>query len=123
MMAHMIDVKKYKSRLEEELTELEEELRGVGRKNPQNPADWEATAPLAEDVEADTNEAADRIEGYEENSAILKELETRYNEVKDALARIEQSTYGICKISGEPIEEKRLDADPAAQTCIKHMNA
>jgi RNA polymerase-binding transcription factor DksA len=118
----MIDTTKFKARLTEELQELEEELKSVGRKNPLNPADWEATAPEAEDIEADTNEAADRIEGYEENSAILKELETRYNEVKEALARIEAGTYGILKISQEPIEEKRLEADPAADTCTKHMN-
>jgi len=118
----MTDTNKYKPLLEGELKELEEELKSLGRVNPQNPADWEATAPVAEDVEADTNDAADRVEEYEERTAILKELETRYNEVKEALTRIDKGTYGVCKISGEPIEEKRLDADPAADTCMKHVD-
>ena len=119
----MIDTKMYKERLEEELGKLEGELKSLGRRNPQTPADGEATAPEAEDVEADTNEAADRIEGYEENTAILKELETRYNEVRSALMRIEKRTFGVCKISGEPIETERLEADPAADTCLKHLSA
>ena len=117
----MIDTQKYKTRLEEELRELEAELKTVGRRNPENPADWEATAPIAEDVEADTNEAADRIEGFEENTAILKELETQYNDVSAALVRIDKGTYGVCKVSGDPIEEKRLEANPAADTCMKHL--
>jgi RNA polymerase-binding transcription factor DksA len=32
----------------------------------------------------------------------------------EALRRIERGTYGICEISGEPIEEKRLQAIPWA---------
>ena len=37
------------------------------------------------------------------------------HEVLDALQRIERGTYGICEITGEPIEAKRLNAIPWAR--------
>lgn len=117
----MTDIEKMKVRLSEELTMLEAELMKIGRRNPSNPADWEARAPSAEDVEADLSEAADRIEEFEERTSILKELEARYNNVKLALEKIEKGTYGVCEIGGEPIEDARLEANPAARTCEAHM--
>ena len=110
----------YAKRLEEEKIQLERELSKVGRKNPSNPKDWEAV-PQETGQEPDPNDAAEHIEGYEENTAILKDLEIRYNEVLAALDRIQKGTYGVCEVSGEKIEEERLDADPAARTCLKHV--
>ena len=111
----------YKVRLEEEKTRLETELATVGRKNPSNPADWEAV-PDETGLEADPSDVADKIEGYEANSAILNDLEARYNDVLAALTRIQEGTYGTCVVSGEAIEEARLNADPAAKTCKAHLN-
>lgn len=115
----MTDTAAFSVRLMEEKEKLEKELATVGRKNPANPADWE---PLPQETgqEADPVDAADLIEGYEDNAAILKDLEIRYNEVLAALRRIESGTYGVCEVSGEPIEPARLEADPAARTCIAH---
>ena len=111
----------FKQKLEEERKLLEEELKSVGRKNPSNPNDWEAK-PAAYDADsADKNEVADTIEEFETNAAVLKQLEIRYNEVLAALSRIEEGRYGICEVSGEPIEEARLLANPAARTCTEHM--
>ncbi len=117
----MIPIEQNKKRLEEEKVRLETELTSIGRRNPSNPADWEAV-PGSVGQESDPNDAADLIEGYADNTAILTDLEIRYNEVLAALARIEQGTYGTCEISGEAIEPERLDADPAAKTCKAHMN-
>lgn len=112
----------YKAELEKELATLVGELKTVGRINPSNPNDWEAV-PRKMDIDtADENEMGDKIEYYEENSAILKQLETRFNEVKDALKRIEEGNFGTCKVCGKEIEEKRLEANSAAPTCIEHMN-
>lgn len=111
----------YKARLTEEKAKLESELSSIGRRNPSNPNDWEAV-PQETEQAADPNDVADKIEGYEENTAILKDLEIRYNDVKGALERIETGTYGTCVVSGEMIEEDRLEADPAAKTCKSHMN-
>lgn len=111
-----------KKALEEELSVLTEELKSVGRVNPDNPADWEPVPQKMDVQEADRNEAADRIEGYEENTAILKELEIRFNNIKLALKKLDDGTYGFCEESNEPIKIERLRANPAARTCIKHMS-
>lgn len=118
----MKDTTAYKAVLEAEKTRLETELLTIGRRNPSNPADWEAL-PSETGLEADPSDTADQIDGYETNTGILKELETRYNEVLGALVRIEDGTYGICLVSGEGIEDERLVADPAAKTCKAHLNS
>jgi len=117
-----MDTNKYKERLEEEKTKLEEEMSGVGRQNPQNPKDWEPTPANDGQLDIEDNVKADNHEESMERSAILAELETRHKNVVDALDRIEKGTYGACEVSGEPIEEDRLDANPAARTCKAHMN-
>lgn len=116
-----IDTTKYKTLLEAELKTVEGELKTVGRRNPANPNDWQATPNKGDIDEADENITADKIENFEGNSAILKQLETRYNEVRAALLRIAKGTYGVCDVCKKPIEEKRLEANPAATTCMAHM--
>ena len=119
----IMDTSHFKQKLEEELALLTKELEGVGRINPSNLADWEAKPADFNVLESDANERADKVEEYEANSAVLKELEIRHNNVKRALQKIVDGsgTYGICEISNEPIEPERLEANPAARTCMKHM--
>lgn len=100
---------------------VEKELNDIGRRNPDNKADWEAEPANLDTDNADESEKADNIEEFEENTAVLKELEIRYNDVKDALAKMKNDKYGFCEVSAEPIEEERLIANPAARTCEKHM--
>ena len=120
----------FKKKLEEELKTVEAELKTVAVQNPKNPADW-ASKEREMDVMtpmADPNESADKIEEYNAHRAITGELEVRYNDIKAALQKIadglpagRQGKYGLCEVSGEPIEEDRLMANPAARTCKKHM--
>ncbi len=116
----MIDTKKYKIKLEKELKLLEEEMKEVGRKNPSNPNDWEAVESEMNADPADSDEVADEQENFSENTSILNKLEPQYNDVKLALEKIKKGTYGKCEVGGEDIPEKRLEANPAAKTCIKH---
>jgi RNA polymerase-binding transcription factor DksA len=117
----MKDTSTYKATLEDEKKVLEAELESVGRRNPSNPADWEAV-PQEVGQESDPNDRADLMEHLGENSAILNDLEIRYNLVLAAIDRIEKETYGICEVGKEEIEDERLSADPAAATCKAHMN-
>lgn len=116
-----IDLKHFKQKLEAEQKLLEKELGEVGRKNPDNPSDWVPAPAQDSRVHADDNLAADEIEEFEENQAIVNTLESRYQEVKKALEKIENGTYGICEVGGEEIEHDRLEANPSASTCKKHM--
>lgn len=111
----------FKQKLEAEKELLVAELSTVATKDPQNPADWVASNTESDKERADENEVADTMEELQNNSAILNDLEVRYNEVLRALEKIEAGTYGICEVSGEMIELDRLEANPAARTTKAHM--
>ena len=42
-------------------------------------------------------------------------------QVRDALARIDDGTFGKCLVDGGPIEPKRLEAVPWTPYCLKHQ--
>jgi RNA polymerase-binding transcription factor DksA len=50
----------------------------------------------------------------------LGKLELRFNDIKAALEKIKNGTYGKCEIGGEDIPEERLEANPSAKSCLKH---
>ncbi|MFZ1075544.1 MAG: TraR/DksA C4-type zinc finger protein [Minisyncoccia bacterium] len=111
---------RFKERLLAEKKKLETEMGGVGRRNPALPNDWES-APSEIGSEADLADQADVVISHESNNAILADLEARYDTILSALERIGNGTYGTCEVCGKSIEGKRLDADPAALTCVAHL--
>ena len=118
----MIDTKHFKEKLEAEQKLLEEELGEIALFNDDTGL-WEATPDRDMIGEIDDNDAADRFEDFEERTSMVSTLQTRLNDIKVALKKIDNGTYGICEISGEPIEPDRLEANPAARTSKAHMNA
>lgn len=64
------------------------------------------------------DENAQEIGEFSTNLATEKVLESTLRDINNALDRIEQGTYGICKYCGKPINKKRLIARPVASTCI-----
>ena len=79
--------------------------------------------PTSQDgPESDMVDLADRVEDYEGRSEMVKTLSRRLTDIQDALKKITTGGYGVCEISGEKIEEARLDANPAARTCKGHIN-
>lgn len=116
----MENTQHYKELLENELKNLEAELATVGRKNPDATGDWEAVGEASED-KAESGDVSETIETFENNRGILNQLEVRLNEVKSALSKIENGSYGTCETCGSAIEEDRLEANPAAPTCKAHM--
>ncbi len=116
-----LDIKYFKGRLEEELALLEEEMGSVAIKDPNNPDNWIAKQPEENISPADANEVADTIDDYESNHAILKDFKIRYKNIKIALEKIENGTYGMCEMEDHPISEERLKAIPSARTCKNHM--
>ncbi len=112
----------HKQKLQEERARLTAELEKVARRDPET-GEWEVVRDASNQSAADSNNQADLMEGFEENSALMNELEARYFEVETALSKMEDGEYGTCDVCGNPIEEGRLDANPAAQTCMEHMNS
>lgn len=117
-----LDLEHFKKKLEEEKKILKDELKQLGIKDPEN-QDWGARhiPPEAGPDRADDNISADYDESFFERSGMLGEIEIRYNNINDALKRIKEGTYGICEVGGEQIEVERLEANPAAKTCKKHL--
>jgi RNA polymerase-binding transcription factor DksA len=119
-----IDYDHFKEKLEKEKAMVEKELENVGRVNPDNPSDWEATPPTDRDTsQADENTVADAIEDYEGNVAIVNTLEARYKDIKSGLDKIKHGVYGICQVCKREIETDRLEANPSARTCKEHMDS
>jgi DnaK suppressor protein len=117
-----MNIDHFKSKLEAELKVVEKELNELGWKNPDT-GEWDATGDTLDTNTpmADSNEAADQLEEFEERQAETATIEERRFDIKDALAKIDAGTYGTCEIGGETIEEDRLEANPAARTCKAHM--
>jgi DnaK suppressor protein len=115
------DTQHFRTLLETEKQKLESELNTIGHKSARVPGEWEATPDAGDRDRADEAEVADSLESLEENTAITTQLEGRLTEVTAALQKIEDGTYGICDVCGKPIEEDRLEANPAASTCKAHM--
>ncbi len=118
----MQDTAIYKKKLEDERGVLVRELSGVATiKNNKSPDDWEAKPDNTETDLPDPNEVGDRIGSYENNTALVQELESQLRNVDAALEKISKGTYGTCETCDKPIETDRLDANPSAKTCKAHM--
>jgi RNA polymerase-binding transcription factor DksA len=51
-------------------------------------------------------------------TGLIEAAQRRVGEAEAALARVADGTYGVCEGCGGPIGAGRLDARPAASTCI-----
>ncbi len=110
-----------KAKLETEKRQLIEDLSAIGVANPDKPNDWNAVPSTSGEVDY-RDEVAEKIEELEERKATEVSLEKRLQEINEALAKIADGTYGICEVGGEEIEPERLKANPAAKTCLKHLD-
>lgn len=113
------ELSELRAHLDAELEALQEELASHGRATPES-GDWQGTTGGLTGEEADPNDAADQMEELATNVPLVEELEKRYKEVAAALQTMEKGTYGVCEECEEPIPLKRLQANPAARTCIAH---
>jgi RNA polymerase-binding protein DksA len=61
-------------------------------------------------------------DNYEQEFSLgLMDSEVRLlREIDDALARIEDDTYGICEGTGKQISRTRLEAQPWARYCVEY---
>lgn len=107
-----IDVEKYRKRLTEERDKLNQELGVVG----------ETPEPATDDPLFTPSDAPLIDEAMDIQSAVLDMKSQRFDQVRAALQSIDDGTYGKCITCGKEIDPRRLDADPAAMTCIEDAN-
>lgn len=119
----MVDSNEFRARIESELKLVTQELRSLGVQNPDLGSDWIPVAADTEVSEADENVLADKYEDLATREGIVADLETRFNNLRRALTKIDDGAYGICEVCNEAIEPERLEANPAARTCKLHLEA
>jgi RNA polymerase-binding transcription factor DksA len=80
----------------------------------------QAAADQVGDIAHITDPADQASETFEREKdvAILEQLEHDLAEIEAALARLDDGSYGIDEVTGEPIGAERLDAYPAARTNV-----
>ncbi len=108
----------HKVKLTEEKDLLTKELASLGKNGA---AGWEASTETPDENEADPNTIASRFEDFEEKSALMVPLRERLLQVDAALKRLDDGAYGTCRVCGAAIEAPRLAANPAAETCMEHI--
>lgn len=118
----MLDKKKIKEKLEQERDTLLEQMKDMGKLNMET-GEWEAIPEEQELPESDENAKADRFEDFEARSSMMRALEPRLNSILKALKGLNRDSFGKCEVCKKDIEMSRLEANPAAQTCKKHMES
>jgi DnaK suppressor protein len=75
------------------------------------------------DSPGDSGDAGLPLTEEAEDEAVAGQLRDRLAAIDRALARIEAGTYGRSVLSGRPIPEQRLEADPAAEVTVEEARA
>jgi DnaK suppressor protein len=71
----------------------------------------------------DYGDAAEALTEQAEDEAIVDDLRQRVAAIDRALGRLESGTYGRSVLSGKPIPDERLEADPAAELTVDEARA
>jgi len=110
----IIDLQKMKERLESKQQELQVQISEL-RKEAGAPEGW--SEPAEDYVELE--EAASELTNRSQGQSIFANEVLLLTEVRAALKRIAEGSYGMCVQCGQPIAQKRLEALPWAAYCIK----
>lgn len=116
----MLDKKKIKEKLEKERDSLLKQMKDMGKLNPAT-GEWETIPEVLEFPETDQNDMADRFEDFEARSSMMRTLEPRLRNILQALKHLNRDSFGKCEVCKKDIEIARLEANPAATTCKKHL--
>lgn len=73
------------------------------------------------DVDGDLVDKADVLSSASLTEGLSASQKKLLEEIRRALQRVKDGTFGICQVCGSEIEEERLEAIPYADKCKKHM--
>lgn len=111
-----VDPEQARQRLESERSRVEgliDDLRGeIG---PESESD--AVSELADYDQHPADMGSETFE-REKDLSILESLEAELAELEAALQRVDDGTYGVDEVTGEPIPAERLEAYPTARTNV-----
>jgi RNA polymerase-binding transcription factor DksA len=107
---HIMNTQHYKQRL----LDLEQALSArIGQEADQGQGEFIDSAHDVGDASVADALASEEFAEAEHNADVLQQ-------VRDALGRVADGTFGTCIVDGGPIEERRLEAVPWTPYCLKH---
>ncbi|WP_436702313.1 TraR/DksA family transcriptional regulator [Nocardioides sp. BYT-33-1] len=113
-MAAWVGVEAMRALLEAERVEAQRRLAGLT-------GSFDEVVAASRDTNADDEhdpEGATIAFERSQLATLVAQVRRRLAEVDAALARLDAGTYGRCERCGLPIAPARLEARPAARTCI-----
>lgn len=94
---------------------LEDELAKIGKRSTTDSTDFKTAWEDYGDKEDDN---AAEVAAYSDSLGLEATLEPELRDAVEALARLADGTYGVCKMCGNEIALPRLKARPMASLCI-----
>ncbi len=95
---------------------LELELEKIGKRSSTDKSDFKTQW---EDYGDKEEENAAEVAAYSDTLGLEATFESELREVNDALARMNEGSYGICKSCGKEIGEQRMRVRSMATLCIE----
>lgn len=103
---------KLQGQLEDERERLQGLLDDLADDRPQG--SWTGTLGRPGDLA----DAASTRSTQDDTDSLIATLRQRLQRVEDALARIDDGSYGVCEVCGDSISAARLEALPFTTVCI-----
>jgi len=110
------------NRLEAERARLEELRQGFEAEHLQSESESENLSELSTAAQHQADLGTETF-NRERDLSILEQVEAELADVEHALARLENGTYGTCEACGRPIDDDRLEAQPATRFCVSDQAA
>jgi DnaK suppressor protein len=84
-----------------------------------------SAADTRKSLGAEVQDRTDQVASSEMKEGLFQENSYDWNlliEVRDALQRIDNGTFGKCATCGQPIDDERLNASPWTSYCLNDQN-
>ena len=109
-------LEEFKKLLNDRTKELNADLSDFAKKDTKADDNYVSEFP---DYGEKEDENAREVAEYSERLSLESTFESELRDVKDALKRIEDGTYGICKYCGKEIGIARLKIRPTSSACVE----
>ena len=98
--------------------DLEAQLAVIERQLSDHGASWSEEGSLEVAVDEGFGDSAQATAERAEILSLINQLKTAHAEVRAALARIDDGSYGRCQSCGRDIPFERLEVVPTATQCL-----
>jgi RNA polymerase-binding transcription factor DksA len=117
-----VDADSVGERLEAERARLQKIRQGFEEEHLRSESEQENLSELSTAAQHQADLGTETFD-RERDLSILEQVEAELGDVEHALARLENGTYGLCEACGRPIDEARLEAQPATRFCMNDQAA